>query len=315
MSGIGVVTNPRAGRNRRDPRIARELTYILGEKGEMHAPQDFEALEAAARRFCEHDIDIVCVNGGDGSLHRVITAMIRAYGERPLPRVALLRAGTMNTIASSLGVRQKASEFLAYVVDRYHAGEPMPQVSAWAMDIDDGAQYGFLFGTGTVSTFLEVYYEVREPTPLRAAWLVVRAILSALFRGPLVRRLFAPVPSDMVVDGARWPRDEWVTLAAGTVDDIGFGFRPFFEAPRHPGHIHAVGFACGPWHVIREIPRFYRGQRTRSEDILDGVCTEFTIRADAPIGYMVDGDFHRGGSELAVRVGPKIDFILPDTPS
>jgi diacylglycerol kinase family enzyme len=313
MSGIGVVSNPRAGSHRRNRRIAKELTYVLGEKGEIHEPKDFDALEAAAERFHERDIDILCVNGGDGTLHRAITAMVRAYGERRLPRVALLRAGTMNTIANSLGVRRKASEFLEYVVDRYHAGAPMPQVSGWAMDIDDGAQYGFLFGTGAVSTFLEAYYEGSEPTPFKAAWLVVRAILSAIVRGRLVRRLFTPVRCEMVVDGSRWPRDEWITLAAGTVDGIGLGFRPFFEAPRHPGHIHALGFACSPWQVIREIPRFYRGQRTRSEDILDGVCTEFTIRAAEPIGYMVDGDFHRGGREVTVRAGPQVDFILPNT--
>ena len=52
MSGIGVISNPRARRNRKNPALARELTYVLGERGELHEPADLEAVlavDAAAR--------------------------------------------------------------------------------------------------------------------------------------------------------------------------------------------------------------------------------------------------------------------------
>ena len=31
MGGVGVISNPRARRNRKNPRLARELTYVLGD--------------------------------------------------------------------------------------------------------------------------------------------------------------------------------------------------------------------------------------------------------------------------------------------
>lgn len=307
---VGVISNPRSRRNRKNPELARELTYVLGERGEMHEPEDLDALQRAAERFRERDIDLLCVNGGDGTLHRAVTAMARVYGDASLPRFALLRGGTMNTIAGGLGIHGTPGDILDRVVTAYHAGEPLGQDSRWAMCVD-GERYGFLFGTGLQARFLEEYYRGGEPTPLKAAWVLARAIASAAVQGPMIKRMFGSVRQDVFVDGERWPRDEWISVAAGTVDDIGLGFRPYYAAPHHPGHLHAVGFACRPWHVIRELPRIRAARPTRSPDILDDVCTELVLRGAEPIDYMMDGDFHRGGRELTVRVGPRVDFVVP----
>ena len=185
---------------------------------------------------------------------------------------------------------------------------PMPTVSRWTMRIDDH-RYGFLFGTGLQAAFLEEYYAGSEPSPAKAAWVLIRAIFSAMVQGPLVKKLFAEQPMDAIVDGTRWPRDAWMSVAAGTVDDIGLGFRPYYKAPTHPGNLHAVGFACSGFTVVRELPRIWRAQPTRSPDILDDVAKELILRSPLPIGYMIDGDFHRGGQEVVVRVGPRVDFV------
>jgi len=311
MSGIGVISNPRSRRNRKNPRLARELTYVLGERGEMHEPEDLEALQAAAEHFRERAIDVLCVNGGDGTLHRAVTALVRAYGEQPLPRIALLRGGTMNTIANGVGVRGKPGEILDYVVTHYHAGAPMPHVSRWTMRVD-GGEYGFLFGTGLQAHFLEEYYRGGEPSPAKAAWVLLRAVGSALVQGDLVKRLFRDQPMQVHVDGTLWPRESWMSVAAGTVDDIGLGFRPYYKAPHNPEHVHAVGFACSALTVVLELPRIYRAQPTRSPDILDDVCQRLVLSSPEPIGYMIDGDFHQGDRELVVSIGPRVDFVVPD---
>ena len=47
---------------------------------------------------------VLAINGGDGTNHVVITAFIRTYGDEPLPAIAFLRGGTMNTTANACGV-------------------------------------------------------------------------------------------------------------------------------------------------------------------------------------------------------------------
>lgn len=311
MSGIGVITNPRSRANRRNPRLARQLAYILGEKGELQQPRDLDALADIARRFREHAIDILCINGGDGTMHMVLTAMVKAYGDTPLPRIAVLRGGTMNTVAHGLGIGGSPSELLDYVVTRYHADAPMPTTRRWLIEVD-GTYYGFLFGNGLISAFLEAYYEGSEPSPRKAVWLLARAVASALVQGRFIRRLTAPWRGTAELDGRKWPLESWMTVAAGTVDDIGLGFRPFYRSVHHPGRMHVVGCAASPWELVRELPRIYRARPTQSEDILSEVCTELVLRSEQPIPYMIDGDFHRGGQTVTVRMGPPVDFIIPE---
>lgn len=309
MSGIGVITNPRSRANRRNPRLAKRLGYILGERGELAQPSDLDALDATARLFRERDIDILCVNGGDGTLHKAMTAMVRAYGDHPLPKVAILRGGTMNTIAKSMGIYGKPSDILDYVVDAYHADEPMPTVRRWLLEVD--GHYGFLFGTGVMARYLEAYYEGSEPSPSKAAWVLLKAVFSAIVGGSFAARMVEPEPLTVLADGLAWTPPAYVSVGAGTVDDVGLGFRPFFKAPTHPGHFHAVGIATSTLGVVRALPYIWRARFPDDELVVDQVVKELIIRGREPVKYMLDGDFFPGTEEVRLRIGPGVDFIRP----
>lgn len=310
MGGIGVVTNPRSRQNRANPRLARQLAYILGEKGTIEQPVDLDALHRTAEGFRDHGIDVLCISGGDGTIHRVLTAMVRVYGGAPLPKVALLRGGTMNTIAHGLGLRGNASELLDEVVSRWQESVPLPTTRRWLLEVD--GQYGFLFGNGLIANFLEAYYEGSEPTPAKAIWLLARGIGSTLVGGTFAGRLMAPWTGEVVVDGRPWPRRPWLTVGAGGVDDIGFGFRPFYLAPRHPGRLHVVGLGCSIGELVANLPRVWLARPIAAESVASVVADGFELHSDGPIPYMIDGDFHRGGQVVRVKVGPPVDFILRD---
>ncbi|MCB9746601.1 MAG: diacylglycerol kinase, partial [Alphaproteobacteria bacterium] len=74
MGGIGVVTNPRSRRNRKNPQLRQELSYILGERGRLEAPTDLDALRRSLGVFRDREVDIIAINGGDGTAHVVLTA-------------------------------------------------------------------------------------------------------------------------------------------------------------------------------------------------------------------------------------------------
>ena len=310
MPGIGVITNPRSRRNRKNPQIATRLAYILGEKGDLQQPADLDALAKTALEFRKRDIDILCINGGDGTIHSALTAMARAYGDKPLPKVALLRAGTMNTIAHGLKIGGRPGDVLEYVVSRYHTERPMATSRRWLLRIDDN-QYGFLFGVGIIATYLEAYYEGSEPSPMKAAWILVRAAASALVGGSFIRRLLSPFRGRSVVNQREWTAEEFVAIGVGTVDDIGLGFRPFFRSISHPGQMHVVGFIESPIGVVRSLHRMFFAKPYTDPRVLDDVATELVLRAAEPIGYMIDGDFHRGGQTVTLSIGPHVDFIRP----
>ncbi len=314
MPGIAVVTNPRSRQNRRNPRIAGQLSYLLGERGEVAQPGNLEELVDTARRYRDREIDVLAINGGDGTAHVVLTAFARAYGDAPLPPVALLRGGTMNTVASGLGLHGKPASLLASLVDRYHRREPFALVERNLLRVDGAEpQYGFLFGNGIVSNFLEVYYEGSDPTPLKAATVLIRGVASILVGGALAKRLMRPTRVTIKTDTASWPAQDYLTVTAGTVDDMGLRFRPFPEAPRHPGYMQVLGIACRPVDVLWQLVRMRMGLLTNHPDISSSLTRRFELQSDRPISYMIDGDFHMGGETLRVDVGPTVRLILPDS--
>ena len=255
---------------------------------------------------------MLAINGGDGTAHVVLTAFVQAYGDQPLPPIALLRGGTMNTVASGIGVKGTPAALLGALVARYHAGEPIGWIERNLLCVPGPEpQYGFLFGNGLISNFLEAYYEGSEPSPTKAAWILARAIASAVMGGGLLQRLMRPVELEVEVDGAPWAPAPYLCVGAGTVDDIGLRFRPFHLAPHHPGNLHAVGFACTPLALVGQLGNIWMARPAKADGIRSAVARRLVMRGSAPIPYMIDGDFHAGMPTLTVEVGPRVRLLLP----
>jgi diacylglycerol kinase family enzyme len=313
VPGIAVVTNPRSRQNRRNPGMAGQMAYMLGSRGQVAQPQNREELIDTARRFRDAGVDVLAVNGGDGTLHVVMTAFAKAYGDETLPPVAILRGGTMNTVASGLGITGTPAQLLEALSTRYHTGEPLPMAERHLLRVTAGedVQYGFLFGNGFIANFLQLYYESPEPTPWRGAWLLARATVSVVVGGAFARRIIHPIDLTIEADGETWPCRPYLTVTVGTVDDIGFGFRCFYEVLRHPGRMHAICMGGPPLGVVKDFPNFYLARPPRSPDIYTAIPRRLLMSSDRPQPYMIDGDFHPGGQSVELTVGPRVRFVLP----
>src|SRR3954465_12554 len=147
MPGIGVIFNPRSGRNLRDPRAARRLSEALGDHGVVREAGSIDELYRVAEDFRSLKIDVLGISGGDGTNGVTITGFLDVYESTALPQIAFLRGGTMNTVANSVGVRRGRPEgLLDRLCRRYveRAARPLEDVERHVMSID--GKYGFLFG-------------------------------------------------------------------------------------------------------------------------------------------------------------------------
>lgn len=317
MGGIGVISNPMSGRNRRNPGLARRLGYILGDGGELAQPGSFADLDATARSFRDRGVELVCVHGGDGTLHKTLSALFGAYrtthegplGELVLPRIAILKGGTMNTLARNVGVRRRAEAMLGHVVSGHHAGVPFEVVERRMLVVDDH-HCGFLFGTGVLARFLEAYYAGGDPSPRKAVSTLLRAIWGGLFGTEFGTWLMKPDPFRVRVDGRRWEAEAFAAVAAGTMADLGLGFRVFHLCLRHPEHFHAVASTAGAVPIIGALPRIYMARDYAREGVECEVGRVLEIDHDGPIGFMIDGDFVQGGQSVRVEVGPRVRFVV-----
>jgi diacylglycerol kinase family enzyme len=153
---IGVITNPRAGKNVENRVRIEKMRQILGREGILRETQTREEISNTAREFHRRGIDILAIDGGDGTLQHTLSAFIPIYHGTDLPQIVLLKGGTMNTIARSLGTEGVPEAILRGILSATEEGAPFGVVRANILEVND--RYGFIFGLGFPVSLLEAYY-------------------------------------------------------------------------------------------------------------------------------------------------------------
>ena len=321
VPGIGLITNPRSRVNQRDPGRARRLSYLVGSHGNAEATKSIDDLYRVCEEFKKERIDVLGISGGDGTLHHTLTAMIRTYGDEPLPPVAILRGGTMNTIARSFGIFGETPQLTFELVDRHRRGvlDTIPWFEREILQVGDA--YGFIFGNGIIYNFLHEYYASGAPSPATAAQLIFRAAGSTMVRGALAKRIYKRFHARVVADGDRWACEDFITVAAAVVEQIGLGFKPFYRVGERyrelndaaPDAFAVLGIHTDAVGFVAELPSIMAGKPMRRDKVIDQAARHVVFEADEPLEYIIDGDTYvqepgTHGS-LILRVGPKLRFL------
>jgi diacylglycerol kinase (ATP) len=314
MGGIGIVSNPRARRNLRSPATARRLRELVDGDGEVADAATPEELSRALERFKGHDIDMVAVNGGDGTGHVVLSAFATAYAGERLPAFALLRGGAMNTVADAHNLRGSPESILKAILERRRTGTPLRMVERDLLAIEAeglAPRFGFLFGTGAVVTFLEAYYRTGHPTAAMAAALLVRAVGSAVIGGRFATALTTREPLRVTADGEEWPDALYLSVIAGAVPEIGFGFTPFARCDEQPGFFHAVGVTGSTLQVAAHMPQIWLGRPWRRQLAIDAVTRDLLVEGPETLRFTIDGDLYQSLRAIRVRTGPPVRLVMP----
>src|SRR3954466_11431309 len=153
---IVVLVNPRSRANRRNPRIASEFQALVAGVGRVVTPRSLEELDREMAALRAKPPTLIAVHGGDGTLHREVTALGRGFGDDPIPPLAILGGGTMNVVASSLRIKQPTLAFLTALAADARAGRAPETLRRRCIRL--GEQLGFIFGNGLMANFLGEYY-------------------------------------------------------------------------------------------------------------------------------------------------------------
>mgnify|MGYP007045316953 CR=1 FL=1 len=110
-------------------------------------------------------------------------------------------------------------------------------------------------------------------------------------------------------DGETLSADRFTTLGVATVADLGFGFRPFYAAPSHPGHLQLIGIGCTPFQFAAAVPTIRLARPIQREDVVDQLAKTVKMRFAEPLGYPLDGDLSPPRQSITLRAGPAIRFV------
>ena len=304
--------------NRRRPGIVGALEHLVRPLGKAaltrstNSPAD---IEAVAREFLDQGVDILALNGGDGTNHVTLSEFVRVWGDHPLPKILPLRGGTMNTVARGMGLRTgRPTTLLLRVVEAVREGRSIPSRGYDLLRVDAGGEhphYGFIFGNGLISNFLDVYYGYRDPSPWVGFKVLCRAAAAAARGGEAQRRFFRRVDAGVTVDGKEWARRDWLSVTAATVPEIGLGFAPWPRHGERDGCFHAVGFGCTPLGVVASLPSIRLGLIPSNRSIVDAVGARLELRCEEPRGFIVDGDYHAPAKVVNLTAGPHVAILMP----
>ena len=314
MAGIGLLLNPRAKRTAKDPELAYRLKRVLGDAGIARTPRSFAELGEVAADFKRLGVELVAVAGGDGTNHITLSGLVSAYGESELPYFAMLRGGTMNTVANSFGIpRRRPEKLLARYLQAYQrrALQPLRFVEPNALKV--GQHYGFIFGTGCIYGFISEYSRREDRSIPWAAQVLGRAIASSVFGGPalgrVAQRWHGQVRFD---DGSAFPERDYLTVGASTCSQIGLGFKPFFRSGERSDRFHILGIHTSAGHTIRGLPRVWRGRTLGGDRTYERLTSRAVlVPTDGHVPYTLDGDVYEHPGPLAVSIGPRLRILIP----
>jgi diacylglycerol kinase family enzyme len=308
LPGIGVIHNPHSRKNKKDPEWMNSMGYLVGSRGSSVSTQHIEDVTSLVQKFRDQSIDILAINGGDGSNSIALTALVEVYGQKPLPKIALLRGGTMNIGANSCNIKGTPGGLLLNLVHKYREGHRFETTWRDTLKIED--RVGFVFGLGFIHTFLEALYESGQKSVWGTTKLIGQAVGSALVNGPLAARLFDRIEADVLVDGKTIPQRSFTAIAAATVSQIGMNFSPFFKWDERPHSFHLIGVICSPIKVVNAMPKAYLGKKVSGKKFIDLSASHVFIRSDQELNYTLDGENFSTGKTLALSTGPRLEIIV-----
>lgn len=309
---IVVFVNPGSRANRKDPGCADRFARILGDVGRVAAPAGLDRLADEAGRAATEAPSLIAIHGGDGTLHRTLSALISAYQGQPLPPIAILTGGTMNVVASSLGIRAKPEDFLAELVADAREGKPPSTIRRRCLQVGD--HYGFIFGNGLLSNFLEEYYARGAYGTWRAVWVVLHTVFSLLTTRRFAKRILRRFCGLVTIDGTVLPRRQLTGIGVATVTEVGFKMKLHHRADDDPDRMGGLAIHGGALSLLLDILDVRLGRGLSPKRATSFVADRLSIAPDAPeTAYTLDGDLYTTRGTLTVQVGPVLDIVKPSS--
>lgn len=307
MPGIGLIINPKSKQNKKNPARIKKIEEVFNNQGIYRLTHDMEGLREAAKEFKKEKIDILCINGGDGTNHMTLSAFMQEYEEKDFPLVALITGGTMNTYATSIGIKDNAFKMLKKVIYNYNNKIPFKTIEQPLMKIND--RYGVLFGTGVIDRWMREYYKEGADGAKTAIKLILRGIYSTIMGTEEAKYYFKFEKIKLTVDGVTSKIEEFSTIAAGTIREMGLGFTPFYRAYEDMNKFHLLALAIKPLYFLPQFAKIYFGKPIKAKQFAEHLASEAILEGEN-IYYMIDGENLDPVNRITIKAGPIIKIII-----
>lgn len=295
---VAVLTNIASGANRRGRHLRYHLPDIVGERGLVLETETVEEIDGAVERLTGCGAELICLNGGDGTVQRTLTRLINLYGEdgAGMPLIFPLRGGTLNVLADNLGLKGRPDQLARRVMQVAEDSRELPWTTIPTLRLvreTSGAtdfEYGFFFGNGALYRFDQVYYRETKGGPLPAAGLFLKCAAAGALGKTRYAPVFGTTPMRVRIDGFSMPGESFTIVLAMAFKKVVLTFNPFREGEGGDFYTLATSLPFGK--MLSRLDRllWVRGEKPPFPPELYWNRKSSEVVIESREGYTLDGE-------------------------
>ena len=309
---MGVIYNPRSHRNK-----GQDLDCGVSPHIFLAQPGNRDQLPQALEDFARRKIDLLIINGGDGTVRDVLTSGQAIFGDN-WPTIAVLPKGKTNALTVDLDAPSDWS--IPAAIEAYRDGRRIVRtpMAIHPEGEPDAKVLGFILGAGAFTLGTQAGQSAHKlgafnslAVGVTAGWGVLQAVFgrreNPWRRGSEMDIRLQPGGAALAHSGQGDPKRRQL-LFASTLERMPAGIKPFGHLQKGLklavlDQISRRTTALLPFIVAGWTPKNMR------ERGMHRVATSgFTMEIDEP--FILDGEAFPAG-RYTVATGPELSFVAP----
>ena len=313
---IGVLVNPLSGGNRKGLGAVHNViaAYPRLRHYDVQTPQD---VSAGLAEFARNDVNLVVINGGDGTVQAALTALFHHRPFETIPLLAVLQSGTTSMTARDVGFAGSPVNALEKIFKWADGGpgdpvvlrRPVLQVRAPGHD----PRYGMFFGTAGIYQGIQYFHRNVNSRGLKGELGPGITIARFLWAASFGRSDFiSPVPITIALDDNPPLQMDCMLLLVSTLERLFLGLYPHWGDEKGP--LHYTALRTRPRHLLQALPHILRGRKNRRARPENGYfshnASRITLNLDS--GFTLDGQLYTpasGREPTVVQSGAGAAFL------
>jgi hypothetical protein len=270
-----------------------------------------EAVPEALAELAREDVELLVVNGGDGTLQHALTAILGdAAFEGRQPLVAALRGGRTNMTALDVGAGRDPVRAMARLIQAARDGSVHERVvERSVLRVEYGRRlevaYGMFFGVGTIHRAIELVHRVFPQGRAQGVFGATLTTAALLARAAFFRSsdgVLVPDKLQLALDGEMVRGGEFTLAMATTLGRLFAGMHPFWG--QGLGSVRFTSVATGAKDFGRAVPGILAGRPPAFASEECGYTSRNVDFADLAMqcGFTIDGELVAAEADRFVTV-------------
>jgi len=314
---IGLISNPTSQRNRRG--LGELRSAIEDGRDLVHVVTEGAASPGAIlAEFARQEVGLLVINGGDGTVQRVLTELLENRPFEAVPPVALLARGTANMTAGDVGLRRRPARALPRLIEAARTDGVTNHLEyRHVLRVENipgrPPQRCMFLGAAAIYDAIEFCCREVYARGLRGNLGMGLTLGGFLLHGWLGRDGKAAIRGrDIAISADDRPvgGGSRLLVLATTLDRLVLGARPFWGEDSMPIRFTSIRYP--PVALIRSAPKVLYGWRRATlprDAYVSGGAERLSLRLESP--FTLDGELFEPAApaSLLVTAPDRVGFV------